>query len=58
LFSFLKLIRLYTIRLKDNAILHDKIELGSCLRRAGTLDGGNIDGDGKLTVLDIDHIIA
>ena len=26
--------------------------------RDGTLDGGDIDGDGKLTVLDIDHIIA
>jgi hypothetical protein len=25
---------------------------------AGTLDGGDIDGDGELTVLDIDHIIA
>jgi hypothetical protein len=29
-----------------------------CHSCAGTLDGGDIDGDGELTVLDIDHIIA
>lgn len=30
----------------------------NCHLCAGTLDGGDIDGDGELTVLDIDHIIA
>jgi len=30
----------------------------NCHKCAGTLDGGDIDGDGELTVLDIDHIIA
>jgi hypothetical protein len=30
----------------------------ACHLCAGTLDGGDIDGDGELTVLDIDHIIA
>jgi ribosomal protein S27AE len=29
----------------------------NCHLCAGTLDGGDIDGDGELTVLDIDHII-
>ena len=28
-----------------------------CHECAGTLDGGDLDGDGKLTVLDIDHIV-
>jgi hypothetical protein len=30
----------------------------NCHLCAGTLDGGDIDGDGELTVLDIDHIIG
>jgi hypothetical protein len=30
----------------------------NCHSCAGTLDGGDIDGNGELTVLDIDHIIA
>ena len=30
----------------------------NCHKCAGTLDGGDIDGGGELTVLDIDHIIA
>jgi hypothetical protein len=30
----------------------------NCHKCAGTLDGGDIDGDGELTVLDIDHIIG
>jgi hypothetical protein len=30
----------------------------NCHLCAGTLDGGDIDGDGELTVLDIDHIVA
>jgi len=30
----------------------------NCHECAGTLDGGDIDGDGELTVLDIDHIIG
>jgi len=30
----------------------------NCHLCAGTLDGGDIDGDGELTVLDIDHIIS
>jgi hypothetical protein len=30
----------------------------NCHLCAGTLDGGDIDGDGELTVLDIDHIIT
>ena len=30
----------------------------NCHLCAGTLDGGDIDGDGEITVLDIDHIIA
>jgi hypothetical protein len=29
----------------------------TCHTCAGTLDKGDIDGDGELTVLDIDHII-
>jgi ribosomal protein L37AE/L43A len=29
----------------------------NCHKCAGTLDGGDIDGDGELTVLDIDHIV-
>jgi hypothetical protein len=30
----------------------------NCHECAETLDGGDIDGDGELTVLDIDHIIG
>ena len=30
----------------------------NCHKCAGTLDAGDIDGDGELTVLDIDHIIV
>jgi ribosomal protein S27AE len=30
----------------------------NCHSCAGTIDGGDIDGDGEITVLDIDHIIA
>ena len=30
----------------------------NCHKCEGTLDGGDIDGDGELTVLDIDYIIA
>jgi hypothetical protein len=30
----------------------------NCHECAGTLNAGDIDGDGELTVLDIDHIIA
>jgi hypothetical protein len=30
----------------------------ACHICAGTLNGGDIDGDGELTVLDIDQIIA
>jgi hypothetical protein len=30
----------------------------NCHLCAGTLDAGDIDGDGELTVLDIDYIIA
>jgi hypothetical protein len=30
----------------------------NCHSCAGTLDGGDINGDGELTVLDIDHIMA
>jgi len=36
----------------------DEKTILNCHSCAGTLDGGDIDGDGELTVLDIDHIIV